>query len=504
MPEFLLDATGLQLPRFPDARALIVQRWKAAYGDNAQTSSDSPDGLTIDILALLLTLLWEAVGETYANSFFGTSEGISLDMLLDLFARPRLPEIKSTASAIWYGSPSTLIAANNVASVEDVAENRFTNGTTTATTGTAGAHDAVAIRINAVGVATDVYSVDVDSTEFTTTLTGGETVESIRDDLVTALGAAPGVVASAGTAPQDRALLVLAGPGASTATIGASPTVAADIALFDGARIAVAAEETGPKIALAGTLNTIETPQLGVDGVTSTTDAIVGTNLETDTAYRIRHLDVLNSDGCGTPEAIRARILVNVVTSEFVRVFENETAFEDIDGRPPHSFEAVVVSVDGTVPGSDDADYAAEIFGCKPAGIQAFGDTVVQVEDTQGNLHPIGLSRGTESYLHLDITVVPGEGYPTTGDPLGAIEAAVALYFQKGGAAALELGDDFYRFSVGTPVGATIPPPAIASITVLTDDTPNPLDVPSFTAADIIVADDAILRVDSSRIAAHL
>lgn len=503
MPDFTLTSTGLQTPRFPEARAIVVEKWKARFGDNAQTSQDSPDGLIIDVVALMLTLAWEGVGGVHAGSYFRTAAGIALDLVLDMFGRRRLQAVASTASCVWYGSASTLVSSGSIASVEDTGV-RFASdadGTTT----TIGGGGAVVVRV-LDAVDGETYAIDVDTTTESTVVAGaGSSTSSIADSLATQLGTdnPTATVARAGEDPDGAALIVLEGLGAGVVTVGGSATTPASQDVRFGVRVSMTAEDTGPQTALAGSLNTIETAITNIDGVCTTSDATVGRNLETDTAFRDRHLDQLNSGGKGSPEAIRANLLelldsVGEPLLDYVRVFENESAFTDADGRPPHSFEVVWVGPAGTA--AEDA-VAASIFDTKPAGIQAYGSISSTVNDSQGNPHSIGHSRGTELYLHLDVTIVAGEGYPTTGDPEGQITAAIAAYLGEDGDGELGLGTDFYRFSLGLPINLTVP--GVQSATITADATPAPGDTPTLAASDIVVADGSILRVDSSRINVH-
>jgi hypothetical protein len=171
-----------------------------------------------------------------------------------------------------------------------------------------------------------------------------------------------------------------------------------------------------------------------------------------------------------------------------VRVDENISS-GTVEGRPPHSFEVTWI-------GTATATQVAEVvFSQKPAGIRAFGDTEIGVEDEVGDIHRVGVSAGVELYLHLSITVTAGEGFPSTGDPEDAITEAVVDYLDD----ALGLGQDFYRVAINLPILLTVP--GIAAIAVTADATPAPGDVPTLVAADITVASNEILRVSSTRIA---
>lgn len=68
-------------------------------------------------------------------------------------------------------------------------------------------------------------------------------------------------------------------------------------------------------------------------------------------------------------------------------------------GRPGHSFEIVVS-------GGTNLAIATAIFGAKPAGIQAYGSTIVPITDAFGNIYEIGFSRPTQVLIFVTITMV--------------------------------------------------------------------------------------------------
>jgi hypothetical protein len=67
-------------------------------------------------------------------------------------------------------------------------------------------------------------------------------------------------------------------------------------------------------------------------------------------------------------------------------------------GRPGHSFEIVVS-------GGLEATIAQTIYSAKPAGIQAYGSTVVPVTDNFGNTYQIGFSRPTEVLIYVVLSM---------------------------------------------------------------------------------------------------
>lgn len=157
-----------------------------------------------------------------------------------------------------------------------------------------------------------------------------------------------------------------------------------------------------------GALDTIATPLSGLGTVTNSSEAILGSDLETDRELRARRIRSLSSTGKGTLDSLVARLLdLSGVTT--AQVFENATD-STVGGRPAHSFEALV---DGGL----DADIAEVLWKNKPAGVRAYGGTTATVIDSQGISRTIAFTRPTSVYVYITATM--------TGDatlPLGAEE----------------------------------------------------------------------------------
>lgn len=487
--DFSLTTEGLNTPRLVDARARVVELWRERYGEDAQTGSDSPDGLMIDTLAILLDMLWQGNGAIWDSSFFRTATGVALDLVLDLVGKTRLDAASSTASVVWYGSDATVVPITSVLSVDDT-DVRFA----TDAEGTTGGDIVGAVTIESTD--DDTYRVTINGTDFDEASVG-QTKIQIRDALIATIngGGEPVTAISGGTDPVtgDGVIILDADDGVTTFTLVATTLGSGTVTAHDAVRIAMSAEATGALAASATLLRNIQTSVSGIVGAVNTTDAILGRDRENDEDFRQRHLDTLNALGSASARAIRSGLLTNVLDVTDVTVRENRGDIVDANGLPPHSFEAIVL-------GGAAADIAAEIYDKGAAGIETHGDVETLVPDGGGVgiSIPIRHTVPTNRFLHLRITITQGEGYPTTGDPATTIRDAVAAFYAApNGDGALRPGSDFLRFSAATPINTV---PGVASALVETDDTPLAGDSPIFTNSDIVVLDDEVLISDSSRI----
>jgi uncharacterized phage protein gp47/JayE len=482
MPAFEVTTAGFETPRLPEARARVVEIWKGTFGENAQTASDSPDGQIIDTFSLLLALCWEGIGGVWGRSFFRSADGTALDLLLDLFGKVRKAAEPTTAELVWYGTNATVVPQGSLAEVNDTEVQLGTDAIATL----GDLDTAWVVEIDTV-VNLQLYRITISAVQYDFTTDAAATLAEILAGLQTALQADYPDTVALETAEGVGLVVVL-----DTAAIG-TPTVNANMTVHAAARIGATASEDGENDALAGSIDVVATPISGVAGVVNPADAIPGRLRETDAEFRVRHLLSLSSSGRATPEAIRAHLLNDVPDVTYARVVENDTNVEDAAGRPPHSFEAFVI-------GGTDQAVADSIFASKAAGIQTWGSTDVEVVDSVGESHTVSFSRPVELYLHLRVTITPGEGYPDTGTPLDTIEQALADFLTGEGEPVL--GQDVYRVQLMGAITSAVP--GIAAVVIETDTTPAPLDAPTFAAADVVVDEGEIAIADLTRITAQL
>jgi hypothetical protein len=175
---------------------------------------------------------------------------------------------------------------------------------------------------------------------------------------------------------------------------------------------------------------------------------------------------------------------VDSVTS--VSVYENRTHLF-VSLMPPHSFETVVSG------GSNQA-VADKIWQVKPAGIETYGNTAVQVLDENGDLQIINFSRPADRYAWIRVSVnalYPEEPLPVA--VVSAIKAAVLAY-----GVGLGVGEDVITQRFYGPIYTATT--GLGSITVEAALTTLPGDVPTYSTANGAVARAEIAVFDELRI----
>ncbi len=251
------------------------------------------------------------------------------------------------------------------------------------------------------------------------------------------------------------------------------------------AQALVNARKEGAILAAAGTLTVIGSPVNGWDTVNNSVDVVQGRNTETDTELRARRNRSLFIAGSSSLDAILSEIsrLESVVHSGGVENFSDVT---DANGVPPHSFEAVVS-------GGLDSSIGSAIWDKKPAGIQAFGTTTVQVLDIFGNSHDISFTRPTSIpiYFRANVTF------------LGEIPADASIVFtdyllryisgELVSGVDVSVGDNVVNSRLYTPLNLAYPNHTINSLETSIDNV-------NWSSADISISYKEVSSWDESRI----
>lgn len=374
-----LTATGFETKTLAELKIELQDALKATFGASIDLSEQEPFGQILGVMAERFADLWALGQALYQAGTPDGATGVALDEIAALTGTLRLAATTSTVIITATGTPATVLAVGRSISVATI------------------------------------------GTRFTTTAAG----------TITAVSA---WVGSTGYLVGDRVKnsskiyqCITAGTSASS---GGPTTTASDITdgtvhwrfLGNGTGavdITAESEQTGPKVAAAGTLTVIGSPVSGWSSVTNFLDAVLGRDLETDADLRLRREAELRATGKAALETIRAAVLeVSGVIA--CTVFENVTDTTDGDGVPGHAIETLVR-------GGVDADIAAKIFATVAAGIRAYGSTPNTVTDSQGIAHTISFTRPTEKTVWATVNLTADVAlWPTDG--VDQVKAAIVAY----------------------------------------------------------------------------
>lgn len=475
-------ATGYTPPRYEVIRASVVALWKLKYGANADTSSDTVDGLFIDIMTYFISIGYEGTAEFYNQHNLGTATGLNIDAILaPLFNILRLAATPSTVEVRLYGTAGTFIPMLSAISTVDTGASFQT---TTDVTIVAGSF--AVFVLDALTVLT-TFHITINGA--TTNITTSGDAADVAADAVTALFSNPYVddAEYAGLQPDGRAIVFV-----TMSSVWLFSTDFGDA--WDVTQGFAQSTDTGPIRASYGTLTRVGAPVSGWEGLTNILDATLGTREEADGAYKLRHKEAIRGIGKCTPRAVSQILKAYVGTNGAVKLYQNTSGFV-VSGRPSHSFEFVI---DG-----GDPEFIAEfIWLGHTFGTQSFGTELVTVIDEQGLVEQprdIYFSRPNYRYIHLLIFITPGEGFPLI--PLTDIQALVSQVLETWGNT-LGIGRDVYSYEVGVQIGSVLS--GIAGVTINLASTSTPLGSPSFGTSDLIMGELSYSRWAASRIQVYV
>ena len=245
------------------------------------------------------------------------------------------------------------------------------------------------------------------------------------------------------------------------------------------------AETPGPLFAPAGALTKILANVPGLDGVVNYASGITGRAAESDAELRV-NLESRQKQAGGNETAIENE-LRKLAGVGYAKVYSNR-AIVEYQGRPPKSYEAIVI-------GGIDHEIARTIFAVGPAGIRAFGNTVMTILDDEGFPWEIGFSRPTNRYIWVKIGVSRTNEEPF---PVSAAEQ-IKENIEAWGAKNQSVGADFIRQRINVPLFQA-PGIAYADIRAAVTSDLTPPDESEYAENNIPIGEREIALIDRSRI----
>ena len=412
MSSYGVLTTGFSRPTLEEIRAQLVEAFEDAYG-SVNTDPESVIGQQIGIQAEREDRIWQALEAAYNGQYPASAFGRSLDGAVQLNGITRLSASKTIVNATLIGDVGAVIASGSQASI---AETEALFETTEEIT--LGLTDASQAQVSVVTVtAGATYTITLGSNAYSyvaaTDDEEAEILQGLADELE-ASGALDDVTASV----ADDVLSFYATDRVTAWDLAVTSNLQADQV---GNIYEMRAVTAGATQALANTLTVIETPISGWDAVNNYVNGTVGRAIETDVELRARRLQSLQVLGAATVESIQSRLVQEVDDVTAAIVLENASDTEDSEGRPPHSFEAIVT-------GGTQADVAQKIWELKPAGIATFGDITETITDSQGESQSISFSRPVDAYVWVKVTVTQSSEINFPSDGEDAIKDALVAY----------------------------------------------------------------------------
>ena len=402
-----LDSTGLSIPTLQEIKNQLSEDLQTNLGIPVDTSANAVAGIINSIYSAALSNAYELIQTFYTQRTLEGAEGVNLDDLAAYTNTFRLGATYSrTNKAHFTGEEGTAIAQNSLVTNPATNERFLVESPITITTSSC---YSTILSIGTLLNNTD-YPISVNGSNFTYTSDANAT----EDEILTGLEAAFSDTVGYSVTKVGSTLEITSEFIDVPLTVATTTYLLIDEVTSIGV---LKAENTGPVIGPINSLTKITTPVGGWTSVTNPEAVIVGRNRETDEELLARQQSSTAIARKGTPDAIITAIRsISGVTGVFV--IENDTSVQDLDLRPPKSYEVVVS-------GSTDELVAQAIWDSKPAGIETVGTITESATDVDGNSRQVFFSRPSDVYIHVEVTytVYDEEIFPATGED--AIKEAI-------------------------------------------------------------------------------
>lgn len=398
---------GFARPRLPEIKAELENELADALGVAINTRSDSLFGQLIGVFAEREATLWETAEAIYYSMYPHTAEGVSLANAVAFTGVRPINAEKTALIETCYGLNNTVIpAGSRIKSAVDEAI-AFSSVKSSKISLQATSYADITLLTVAPNA---LYTVTIDGTTYSYTANVGDTAASILASLATKMTAINGVANVV-----NNHLIFIRNEQRGNYAISLSTNMQA---VEVGTPIEFLCDSYGSINPAIGTVTQIVSQIAGWNRCKNNVAAVVGRNNETDTELRQRYGRSVYRKGAALIEAISAKLYEDVDGVTAAITFENDTDSIDDDGRPPHSIEVVVQ-------GGDDVEIAKTIWRNKAPGIRTFGNTSVEIYDSQGVKKTIKFNRPLAKKVWIKVQLNKDNEEDFPGDTPNQVQRAI-------------------------------------------------------------------------------
>jgi hypothetical protein len=480
---FGLATSGFLPKRLLDIKTELESEFQSRFGI-VDTSPSSVNGQIIGVMSKVLADVWDQLEHIYYSHYRASANGFSLDNVVQYLGLTRLPSTRTTVKVGLRGVNGSIIPTGTQASAQlsgkvftQISEVTISNA------------DLLKCKVTVSGTSSGAKVVTINTHYVSYTSPGGQTAAQIAAQLVSLINADISINSDILATDLLNGSFTLITKHLDVNYTSFECIVDSNMLLSELWTPAdYSAVDTGAIPAPIGEVSVIVTPKSGLDEVYNFIAGQVGRGPETDAELRIRAEQSTQVRGAGTVEAIRSRLQQGIEEALNVLVFENASD-TTVDGRPPHSFEAVVDIEDSTPLKQEVANL---LWLIKPAGIQSFGNVSKSVVDSQGYTHTIYFSRPTRVpiYVIVNYNRYDEESFPIDGESTmeaKIIEVGNSLGIGKDVIPQRFFGDIFSSVPgikyLQILVGTTNPPTSDSPLTI------SATQVAQFSAVNITIND---------------
>lgn len=397
MADYGVTDKGFVIKRLDEILEELHTELSEGFGFNTRMDPQSFLNVLIMTFGGKVSELWEVAQNSYYAKYPSTAEGVSLDNAVQYGGIRRSPNRFSYYTLHCTGDDGTIVregatvATNTAPQRKLSAVNEFEI--------TRARFNRASVRV-AAAAANQIYSIAVNGVQFSYT--------SESDDELSIIQGLCSVVRPDGyivSVNENDITLEIKDETASRSgvlVLSDNLTTASVTSLADFATV-----DYGKLIFPNGTVTVMVTNISGFNAVENLIIPTYGRIQETDIELRHAYLAKSAIRSTRMIDSICSQLINNIANVESATGYENDTDYEDAEGRPPHSVEIIV-------DGGDETEIAAIILDKKAAGIQTFGEVCVNVATEYGDSVPVRFNRPEYVYVWMKVTLDADSSYLPT------------------------------------------------------------------------------------------
>lgn len=471
-----LTANGFVRKSFTEILVDIQGKFKSAFGQEFDLTPDSPNGVLINSMALMVDDAYAVAEEVYDSLSPTGANGSSLDTVMAYSGMTRKAATKMAGLVAMFTTGSSLSVPASTVALRGRDSLRLVSKAALSVSSSS----AEVVYLSCPSATTgSVQSYTFAFSFGTFTLSNNNPILALRH--LSYL-----VAPYAGTLMTTEGLFIIPNTGSMSVT-----TVPNVYTVEYGGQVLFEAEDAGYETAAVGEVNSLYSSVSGVSSVYNLSAMTAGSDVESDDAGRLR-IVAFNKHGkdVATDRAIESHLLNSITGVTMAKVTSNRGMSATASGQPPKSIAAVVV-------GGTDAEVAQGLYESVSGGIETYGSTEVAITDVNGDEQVFRFSRPVVKYLWMEIALYrnPEESFPSS------VESSVKTSVDRFSSDELNIGTDVHAERFKQAIYSVDHAIASAEVMVaVTDDLLNPPSQSDYTTGTISVASNAVVVCDTTRI----
>lgn len=483
--EYGLTPSGFVVKPFNVILEEQKELYRQKFGNDIDLSPESVAGAVCHNESIKIAQIWEMLGGLYTCHDVNSASGVHLDRLGNQVNVQRQGATSTEVQCVLWGDNGTVIPQGHLA--EDENEHYFKSEE--AITLNKDFFCGISLHLKQTSENT-IYTFTINNTQITYTVPSGasttDIIGEIQGLIISNLGSSfvflddnanENIKFYDATLKNQWSVNILTTDSIEIEEVGESSKYTA--------------EEKGSIYVGVGQLSIIVNEISGLNSIYNYVEGSTGTDVETDDWFRLS-IKTKQRQSIATETAIENAVYT-VSNVSYCRCFSNRDMVIDSNGVPPKAIQVIVQ-------GGDDEEIARAIFNSQPAGIQAFGNTVVDVVDSEGTVWKIGFSRPVTKYLWVQVqyTYYDEEEHPVDTD--GSIKDAIVNWARNN----FTIGDDVIYQRFYQPIYQVSGISSAEIKIAITNDLNPPQSQSDYKSENIEIFQNQIVSVDATRISTTL